>query len=47
MSRPRRWRVWFGSARLRGRDERRLARLALRRGDEPEPRYSTGRFWED
>lgn len=38
---------WFGSYRLRGRDERRRARQAILRGQEPAPKYSTGKTWED
>lgn len=35
------------SDRLPSKDQRRKAREALRRGQEPEPEYRTGRFWND
>jgi hypothetical protein len=43
----RRWAIWYGSLRLRGKAERRAARRDLRAGREPEPRYTTGKLWED
>lgn len=43
----RRWLAWFGSHRLRGRAERARARQDMRRGLEPQPRYTTGKHWED
>jgi hypothetical protein len=42
-----RWLVSFGSGILRGRDERSRAKRDLRRGIEPAPRYTTGKFWMD
>jgi len=39
--------AWYGSERLRGKAERTRAKRALRRGAEPEPKYTTGKQWVD
>lgn len=39
--------VTFESDRLRGKAERTRAKRDLRRGLEPQPRYTTGKFWTD
>lgn len=39
--------VFFGSWRKSNRDERRIVKETLRRGDEPEPQYRTGKYWID
>lgn len=38
---------WYGSERKSNKDQRRLAKDALRRGVEPEPEYRTGKLWDD
>ena len=42
-----RWIVWFGSERLRGKQERMRVKRDLRKGKEPQPQYRTGKFWVD
>jgi hypothetical protein len=39
--------VFFGSEFMRGRQERSRAKRDIRRGVEPQPRYTTGKFWVD
>lgn len=39
--------IRYGSEPYTHRHVRRLARRLLRRGVEPEPRYRTGKFWND
>ena len=39
--------VFFGSDRLRGKHERRLAKQDLRNRREPKPKYRTGKYWSD
>lgn len=41
------WVEWYGSNRLRGKQERVRARRDLRRGIEPQPKYTSGKHWED
>jgi hypothetical protein len=47
MAKTKRILVWFGSEILRGRQERRKAKRDMKRGTEPQPRYTTGKFWTD
>lgn len=35
------------SYRLSSKDQRRLAKAALSKGEEPEPEYRTGKIWYD
>jgi hypothetical protein len=39
--------VFYGSEWKTHRDVRRIAKALLKRGLEPEPKYSTGKFWTD
>lgn len=41
------WWVFFGSERLTNKDERRHVKEDLKRGREPQPKYTTGKFWTD
>lgn len=41
------WIIRYASEIKTHREMRRLARRLLRRGVEPEPRYRTGKFWND
>lgn len=45
--RRKRYLPFFGSDRLRGRQARRRAKHDLRNGREPQPRYVTGKYWDD
>lgn len=39
--------VFYGSQRQSNRYERQKAKLELKNGVEPEPKYNTGKFWVD
>ncbi|MCC3299754.1 hypothetical protein [Arthrobacter caoxuetaonis] len=41
------WIIRYGSEMLTHRQARRRARSLLHRGIEPEPRYRTGKYWND
>lgn len=41
------WWVFYGSDILRGKVERARAKRDLKRGVEPQPRYTTGKYWTD
>jgi hypothetical protein len=48
MARPRPpWPISYGSDPRDAKSQRRLAKAALAKGEEPEPEYRTGRFWTD